>query len=400
MKRQSTFPFLRHASALAVCLLAWQCALAGSPTAQFVEDAADWLLGQQNPDGSMPWTADEPGSAFVNVQAPAGAAMVAAWEFTGDQDYLDSAVDVASFLVPNMAQFPGGATFRSFDPLFFERLSQATGDAQYANLVQSEFWDRLAAGTYGPTSDWDIEDYVDSELLRRANQGLPSVAAWDLSLVIAATRVAGIGQFDSALIGGIRDALGTAPDGSYVLGSDGFDVVGLAGGIWGGALTGLSAAPAVGPWSAASSNADLATILLGFQSTDGGFLQSSLALSSPVDPEQTVAQSTAFAALGLSALSRSQYFDEIDSALDTLRFFQMPNGMINYYHPNVDLDTVSTNGSSLDHAYALLAFADVGEQAPPSVPVPTLGIWALAVLILATLMIALRQVRSRRSGPL
>jgi len=345
---------------------------------QFMEDGGDWLLPLQQPDGSFPWTSTDPGSIFVNVQAPIGFGLLSAWQATGREDFRDAAIDVADYLIANQAEFPGGnPVFRSYDAYFLVRLSNATGIATYADHVQMFFWDRLQAGTYGPDGDWDIADFVAAEIARRGGQPAVGevVAAWDLALVAVAASEAGLNQFNNALMAGVRQALEDAPDESFALGDAGFDVLGLAGAVWAAGITGQSAAPADGLWAGVTDNQGLAEALLDFQSQEGAFLQSSLALSDPIDPENTVSQNTAFAMLGLQALDGIQFAGELQAALESLITFQMPDGQISYFHPDVDLSTVSTAGDVLSHGYALQAFSEIqGEVSPrPAVNVPLLG---------------------------
>lgn len=372
-------------------------ALGGGPSTDpdyqaFMEDGGDWLLPLQQPDGSFPWTSDEPGSIFINVQAPIGQALIAAWEVTDRADFLDAAVDVGDYLLANQAEFPdGNPVFRSYDAYFLVRLAAATGDTTYSDHLQDFFWDRIEAGTYGPDADWGITDYVAAEIDRRGNSSATRevVAAWDLALVAVAADESGISQFDDELMDGVRLALETSPDIDYELGSSGYDVLGLTGAVWAGAITGQSAVPDAGEWAGLADNQALANALLDYQAAQGGFLQSTLALTDPIDPEETVTQTTAFALLGLAELGGSQYFNQLTAALDSLIFFQMADGKVNYFHPDVDLTTVDTRGDVLTHAYALQAFADV-QGVPEPFAIPVLGLPGLVILVLAVAGIAAR----------
>jgi len=398
MNSQRLFDALRvwmlAPAALVVTLCFSAPAMAGNVSTdpeflQFMEDGGDWLLPLQQPDGSFPWTSTDPGSIFINVQAPIGFGLLSAWQATGRVDFRDAAIDVADYLIANQAEFTGGnPVFRSYDAYFLVRLSTVTGTSTYADHVQTFFWDRLQAGTYGPDGDWDIADYVAAEIARRGDR--PStgevVAAWDLALVTVAANEAGLNQFNNALMAGVRQALEDAPDDSFSLGDAGFDVLGLTGGIWAAGITGQSAVPAAGFWAGVTDNQGLAEALLDLQSQEGGFLQSTLALEDPIDPENTVSQQTAFAMLGLQALGGMQFAGELQIALESLFRFQMPDGQISYFHPDVDLSTVSTAGDVLSHGYALQAFAEIQGEVPPrpAVTVPLLG-WP-GLLFLAALL--------------
>ncbi|MGY6629504.1 MAG: hypothetical protein ACXIUL_00715 [Wenzhouxiangella sp.] len=363
---------------------------------QFMNDGGDWLLGQQNADGSFPWTANQPGSNFVNVQAPAGLGMLSVHQITNRPEFLQAAIDVGDYLVANQATHADGTPiFRSYDPYFFTRLSAQSGDSSYQDLLDSQFWGRIEAGIYGPNGDWGIEDYVAAEIARRANQNNTAVAAWDLALVIVAGSESGWEQFHPALMDGVRLALESTPDTSFALGAAGFDVLALVGGVWAGGVTGMSAVPADGAFAGAATNEDLIGILLSYQSDLGTFLQSSLALDDPIDPELTIAQTTAFGLLALQSYGGSNYFGPIRRALEGLIFFQEADGFIFNYHPNTDPADVPGSGTALAHAYALQAFAETQGTQPPAVGVPVAnGPW-LWLMMLSLMLAGLLVMRSR-----
>jgi hypothetical protein len=348
----------------------------------FMAASGEWIEARQRPDGSFPLSEGDP-DFFASIQSPAALGVLGAWVATGDQDFLDSAVAAGDFLINNFDEFPSNEPrIRTFDPLFFIRLSEETGDPQYANFIQANFWDRLAAGTYGPTGDWDINDYVASELARRASIG-EVIAAWDLALIAAAANEDGITMFNSALASGAAMALESAPDTSYSLGTEGFDILGLAGAIWIAGITGESVTPTSGRW-AGLPTFTMAARLIDHQSADGGFLQSTQAFTDPVDPVQTVSQVTSFAVLALDALDDTDFFDEITAGLGALATtFQEPSGRINYYHPGVDLSTVDDPKPFVYlSGYALYSVEESRDPDPGPIPVPFLNPWGLALLIL------------------
>ncbi|MGY6555008.1 MAG: hypothetical protein ACXIUM_10880 [Wenzhouxiangella sp.] len=356
----------------------------------FMQAAGEWLLGQQRPNGSFPNSAgDPPTLTFASVQSPSGLGMLSSWVATDDPDFLASAIAAGDFLLNGgFRLFPntGEPEIRTFDPLFFIRLSAATGDPAYADFITDNFWAPLAAGTYGPNGDWDIADYVAAEIARRASVG-SAAAAWDLSLIVAAAEEAGVTGFRTALAAGAAQALGFAPDTDYILGSRGFDLLGLAGAVWIGALTGESVTPASGQWAGLSLNG-LANALLTFQAQGGSFLQSSAAFSSPVDVGQTTSQNTSFALLALSTLDEQQFFPQIVSGLNSLiNDFQTPGGRISYFHPEADLGAAGdTKPFPYVHAYILFSVNETRDPEPfVPVPVPMFGLGGLALLLLTML---------------
>jgi len=364
----------------------------------FLQASGEWIEARQRPDGSFPLSEGDPVSLFfASVQSPAALGVLGAWVATEDPAFLASATAAGDYLIANFEPFPTTEPrIRTFDPLFFIRLSDATGDSQYADFIQTNFWDRLTAGTYGPTGDWDINDYVASELARRAPTG-EAVAAWDLALIAAAANEAGITSFNSALAAGAAMALESAPDPSYSLGTAGFDILGLAGAVWMAGITGESVTPGSGLW-AGLTTAGLANALIEHQSAAGGFLQSSLAFSSPVDEVQTVSQVTSFAVLALQSLSETGYFVQITSGLNELiNTFQEPSGRIDYYHPLVDLSTVDDPKPFVYlSGYALYAVQDSRDPESPFRSVPSLGPWGLALLVLLLSALSWTALATRR----
>ena len=348
----------------------------------FMQASGEWIQARQRPDGSFPLSEGDP-DFFASIQSPAALGVLGAWVATDDQDFLDSAVSAADFLIANIDEFPTNQPrIRTFDPLFLIRLSEATGDPQYAQFIQDNFWDRLASGTYGPTGDWDINDYVASALARRASVG-EAAAAWDLSLIAAAANEAGITMFNSALASGAAMALESVPDTNYTLGTEGFDILGLAGALWIAGITGESVTPSSGLW-AGLPTFTLAARLVDHQSAEGGFLQSTQAFTNPVDPVQTVSQHTSFAVLALEALDETDFFDEITAGLDALvNTFQEPSGRINYYHPDVDLSAVDDPKPFVYlSGYALFSVEEGRDPDPPAIGVPMFDHWGLGLLVL------------------
>lgn len=356
----------------------------------FMQAAGEWLLAQQRPDGSFPNSAgDPPTLTFASVQSPSGLGMLSSWVATDDADFLDAAVAAGDFLLGGgFRLFPitTRPEIRTFDPLFFVRLSAATGNPAYADFIQDNFWTPLAAGTYGPNGDWGIAEYVAAEINRRTTVGR-AAAAWDLSLIAAAAEEAGVTGFRAGLAAGAREALGFAPDPDYVLGSRGFDLLGLAGAVWIGALTGESVTPTAGPWAGLSLNG-LASALIAHQAPGGSFLQSSDALSNPIDVGQTTSQTTSFALLALDALDSTVYLDQITRGLNSLiNEFQTPGGRISYFHPDADLGTAGdTKPFPYVHAYVLFSVNETDpDPEPDPVPVPIFGLWGLALLLMTML---------------
>lgn len=363
---------------------------------QFIVDAGEWMVSRQLPNGAYPSSDADP-SVFPNVQAISGLATISAYQASCslgacDQAFLDASILTGDYLIGggfgNFSPNTGFPRIRNFDPLFLVRLSNISGDPQYADFLDTNFWSRLAAGNYGPNNDWNMGDFVDHLISTRAASSATSngaVAAWDLGLLAAAVSEAGLTQFEPAIIAGTREALGSGSDSSTVLGTSGFDVLGLAGGLWVAAVTGANVAPTTGSWAGATSNADLAGILIAQQSSEGGFLQSTAAGNDPIDVLNTVSQTTAFAVLALSEFDSEGYFTRISRALNALvDVFQEPSGRVSYYHPDVDLSTVDDPKPFVyAHAFGLYAVSERGDTEPRDpTAVPVMNHFGLLLMLM------------------
>ncbi len=377
---------------------------------QFIIEAGEWMVSRQLPNGAYPFSDADP-FVVANVQSMSGLATISAYQASCalgscDTDFLDASVLTGDYMIGggfgNFSPNTGFPRIRNFDPLFLVRLSNITGDPQYAEFLETNFWDRLEDGIYGPTNDWDMDDFIADLIVQRGASAATSeaVAAWDLGFLAAAAAEAGITQFDQAIIDGTRTALGFGADTSTVLGTSGFDVMGLAGGIWVAAVTGANVTPTTGSWASATTNSQLVGILLNQQSSEGGFLQSTAAGNNPINVTDTVSQTTAFALLALAEFDSELYFSRIVSALDALaNVFQEPSGRVSFYHPDVDLSDVDDPKPYVyAHAFGLYAVSEGGDTPPPSPPVavPTLshlGLLALVMLLglFAWKAVALRQ---------
>lgn len=366
---------------------------------QAMVDAGSWLLPFQLESGAFPFSESDP-SVFPNVQSAPGLGMLTAYQASCrqgacEQAFLNSAIANANYLMGggfgNFSPNTGFPRIRAGDPIFFVRLSAQTGDPQYADFIQTNFWQRLADGIYGPQNNWGIEEYVEAELERRGAQAATGkvVAPWDLAMIAWAASEAGITQFNTALANGARTGLTFAADASTVIGSSGYDVVGLAGAVWVGALTGINVVPPSGPWAGvAENNLGLARFLLEFQAENGGFLQSSAA-GLPPAVQNTVTQSTGYAILALDQLRFRGFCGPIDSGLNAIIFqFQEESGRISYFHPSLDLGTVPNPEQFLfTHAYPMIPFFRDRRECVTPTPVPVNDWRMLSLLVL--LMLAL-----------
>ncbi len=309
--------------------------------------AADWLLGQQDVSGGFPWT---PGGPITsNTQGPSANGLLKAYEHTGNTIYLDGAVANGDFLVTSYPRTytDGDPRFATHDPYFLEQLSQMTGDATYADFVQTYFWDKLTAGTYGETDDMDAADFGDYVVDDRTSQGIVELSPWDLSATAIAAHIAGETASRDALMAKVLRGLDETTSANNT-----YDVIGLAGAVWASAVTGIDLDPTTGVYASADSTAALVTILLTMRTTDGAWKWSTSLTS---DPSNADTQTTAFAILALNAHDRATYLADIVHGAAYIRGMQDASGQFLLY-PG---DTPGSAGSVEVHAEALAALVTV-----------------------------------------
>jgi uncharacterized repeat protein (TIGR01451 family) len=347
-----------------------QPATRGSIDPDFLPMAADWLLTEQQPSGGFPFTAGETGTPG-NVQAPIIAGLLRAWRRTQISAYLDAAEAAGLWLVDNQNRFDasnGSRRFTGADAFMFQELSRATGDAQFAQLAESEFWGPLAAGTYGPDGDWGIDEFIQAEFDRRVNFG--EVVAWDLAWAAAAAFEAG----ETAFLDAINTGIETSLEFNTIDGGRTFDLVGLSGAVWAGARTGAALDPQTGLFADADSTLDLALELTTYQDADtGGFFFNTTLAMMPGDATALDTQVTAFALLGLDLLDRDAFDAEIQAAGGFLVDQQLASGQIVPY-PGADpngLGTVETHAESMAGFATAALRPDVIRSVAETSDVPT-----------------------------
>jgi hypothetical protein len=316
-------------------------------------NAGTWLVGQQVTSGAntgaFPWT---PGDAnvYTNTQGATAEGLLRLYQLTGSPALLTAAVAngqcQVNDCIAGWTYTDGSHRFATHDPLFLIELSQFSGDSQYANFVNTNFWARLTAGTYGPGSNLDAAGYANYVVSSRASQGIPELAAWDLSKLVVAAHEAGQGTAETAFMNGVLASLNAA-DGTH----DTYDAVGLTGAIWASAVSGIDLDPTTGTWAVDNSTADLAASLLAFQAPGGGFIGST---TLTVSDTNTDVQSTGYAMLALSALNRAAYITQIRNAANYVASLQLGSGEIVEFSGA----TGAEDGSVESHGEALEAYAD------------------------------------------
>lgn len=359
-----------------VVLFGWVGIHWAAPRAEAVgiDDAADWLITQQEPagtfamNGAFPWTVG--GTVASNTQGATARGLLDAWRVTGNPAHLNAAIRSGDFIISKYGGISGGTygdgdhRFATHDPRFLEDLSVATGDPTYASYVQTNFWDKLSLATYGAGNDLDAAGFGAAVFNGRAGSGNVELAPWDLADPAIGAHLAGETTARNAFLSSILDGLEatTASDNS-------FDTIGLAGAIWASATTGVDLDPTAGRYASADSTADLAEELLQYIAPNGGWVFNSTADVN--DPTNADAQVTAFSMLALDALDRGLYAAEINGGRNFLLSLQEPSGQI---LPFLGASSTSTGGVEV-HGESLFALSVTTPEPSP------IALWTVVAVV-------------------
>jgi hypothetical protein len=286
-------------------------ALAGTASAVGLETfqtGGDRLVEMQQADGGWGWPLNGP-TTYGNIHGPIGMGLAQAYLKTGDAGQLASLQDAAAYLQAKTA-------FSASDGYLAAQLDASLGGTANADYVRTNFYDKLANGTYNRSGTLHTaESYVN--LIRTNRSGSQAnLAAWDIGMGIVGA--AAVGANTSAWIAGTKaeiDELDGAAD---------YDVIGLAGALYGLAYVGEEYDPQAGVHAAAGSLSDLASILAGYQLSTGGFVWNSQYVIEN-DFNEAI-QETAYAVLALETVNRSQYLSNLQQAGEYIVSSQLGTG--------------------------------------------------------------------------
>lgn len=279
-----------------------------------IQSGADRLVALQNNDGGWDWPLDngnpDTGTA-LNTLGPIGKGLAQAYLLTEDPNHEAALAKVGTLFLTK-------TVFGTSDGYLAYQLDQIFGVTTYTTHIINNFYNPLAAGTYIRNSvAYDTAEYVN--FIRQYRTGSnANLATWDLGIGLVSA--AACGADTTEWIAGVKAEINEL-DGSE--GMD-YDVLGLAGGIYGLAYVGEDFDPTAGEHAAASSLADLAVILETYQINNGGFAWHSNYVI-PDDSNESV-QNTAYAILALYELDQTLYWDDIMGAADYIASVQLPTG--------------------------------------------------------------------------
>ena len=133
---------------------------------------------------------------------------------------------------------------------------------------------------------------------------IKELSTWQLGISHLAWSGASVGADTAGWVTGTENAVNALVGNSY------YDVLGLAGAVYGLAYVGEDFDPTAGQHAAASSTADLGSILASYQISSGGYSW----LSSYISVGNEFIQETAYAILALDKLNRTTYLTNITNA--------------------------------------------------------------------------------------
>jgi len=249
---------------------------------------ADRLTAIQNPDGGWAWPPT--GSSAQNTVGPIAMGLAQAYRSTHGSTHYSALIAAGNFLLAKTNNFSPS------DGYLAAQLDRVFGVTTYTVHVKTHFFDKLASGSYrrgGIGTSYTTEAYV--QLIRTSRAGSQAnMAAWDIGLGLVGA--ASVGADTSAWIAGTKAEINELDGNTY------YDVIGLAGAIYGLAFVHEDFDPTAGQHSAASNLTDLANILATYQLASGGFTWNSNYVIE--NDANEMIQETAYAVLALDAVSR------------------------------------------------------------------------------------------------
>ena len=285
------------------------------PSGSVFQNGGDRLADLQNDDGGWDWPLDDgnPASASpTNTVGPISRGLAEAYVFTSHTDHLVALQDVGTFLLAKTNNFSPS------DGYLAATLDEVFGGTTYTDHVWNNFYAPLANGTYdrnGAGTAYDTAGYVN--LIRTNRSGaIANIAAWDIGIGLVGA--ASVGADTTAWINGVKAEIDELNGAGY------YDVIGLAGAVYGLAYVGEDYDPTAGEHAAASNLNDLGAVLASYQISSGGFAWNSYYVI-PNDGNETV-QETAYAILALNMLDRAGYLSVTQAAADYIESVQLGTG--------------------------------------------------------------------------
>jgi hypothetical protein len=281
------------------------------------------LVELQNNDGGWDLPLDD-GDANTgsdpDVLGPIATGLAKAYHRTQDPNIL------AALQKSKLLFLAKSDNFTTADGAAAVELDRALGGTACVDHVVTNFYDKLAAGTYYDAQSGTTHttaSYVQA-LRGRYTGSLSNLAAWDLGLAL----------YNAHLVGDVPTywRLGLEAEIDELDETLGNDVLGLAGAVLGLAAVDQDYDPQAGAYAAASSLSDLAEILASYQLNSGGFTWHAGLMKEDFDE---MVQETTYAVMALNEFDRIGYLAQIGNAGIYIQNIQLAT---NGWKNNVDDD--------------------------------------------------------------
>lgn len=318
---------MKRVLCLAVCLcLALAFLAAGAAEDTALADGASRLVDLQQDDGGWDWPlydGDPTDPSPTNTVGPIAMGLAEAYWNSPTPGALN-ALDAAGGLLLSKS-----GNFSPSDGYLAMMLDSVFGGTTYRDYVQANFYDLLEAGTYIRKGvAHDTASYIASIFSNRGDYPgtYANLATWDVGMGLVGAVAAGADSTE--WIAGTKTGIERLVEPWY------YDVIGLAGALYGLAFAGEEFDPTSGAHAAGASLADLAATLAEYQIDGGGFSW----ISCYIDSGEESIQETAYAILALNEVARMGYLAELGGAADWLVAFQhATGGWAGYWGENNEL---------------------------------------------------------------
>jgi hypothetical protein len=268
------------------------------------------LVATQNSDGGWGWPLT--GTSALNTVGPIGTGLAKVYRATGDAGMLAALGKVSTYLLAKTNNFSPS------DGYLAAELDAVLGVTTHVEHLNANFYGPLAAGTYnkdGAGTLYDTAGYVNLVRTRRSG-GQANLAAWDVGMGLVGAASCGVGGAQLEIwIAGVEAEIDELAAGDY-------DVIGLAGALYGLAYVNRDFDPTAGLFADAASLSDLASILVTYQLSTGGFTWSTTAMEEGQGNETI--QETAYAVMALNALNG--YREQVNVAVNYVLGVQLATG--------------------------------------------------------------------------
>ncbi|MBK7632738.1 MAG: T9SS type A sorting domain-containing protein [Ignavibacteriales bacterium] len=268
------------------------------------------LVAMQNPNGGWGWPLT--GTSALNTIGPITMGLAQAYQQTGLSTHRTALLNAGALLLTKTNNFSPS------DGYLAATLDKVLGVTTYTTHVKTNFYDQLAAGTYdknGLGTLYNTSDYINLVRTNRAGTQA-NMAAWDVGMGLVGAAMCGAST--SEWIDGVKAEINELDGNAW------YDVIGLAGAVYGLAYVNEDFDPTAGWHIAASNINDLAATLATYQIVGGGFTWNQ-AYVIPGDLNESI-QETAYSILALNEVNRTLYLTNIEGAADYMMSVQLGTG--------------------------------------------------------------------------